>query len=74
MSFADDREQLLAETGTWATGGKCKIKKTRPYVGNPAIDRTNSLGRLVRYAPFIVVLFLAGRFYLYFKLGPSYAM
>jgi hypothetical protein len=26
-------------------------------VGKPAIDRTNSFGRLVRYAPFIVVLF-----------------
>jgi hypothetical protein len=62
MSFVDRREQLLAEAGTWVKCDTCKIKKNRPYVGNPAIDRTNYLGRLVRNAPFIVVLFLAGRF------------
>jgi hypothetical protein len=44
MSFADRREQLLAEAGRWVKGGMCKVKKKRPYVGNPAIDRTNSLG------------------------------
>jgi hypothetical protein len=55
MSFADRREQLLAEAGRWVKGGTCKIKESA-YVGKPAFDRTNSLGRLVKYAPFIDVL------------------
>jgi hypothetical protein len=28
MSFADRREQLLAETGMWVKGGTCKIKES----------------------------------------------
>jgi hypothetical protein len=28
MSFADRREQLLAEAGRWVKGGTCKIKES----------------------------------------------
>jgi hypothetical protein len=123
MSFVDRWEQLLAEAGRWDKGSTCKIKNRPMWKSLPLIAPI--LGRLVRYAPFIVVLFhrpwrriwstfahalpairvgepqlmcvfllylisgeeralfpmrkvrpflcLAGRFYLYFELSPSYA-
>jgi hypothetical protein len=57
MSFADRQEQLLAERLVGGLRAARAIQKNRSYVEKPAINRTNSLESLLRYAPFIVVLF-----------------
>jgi hypothetical protein len=54
MSFVDCREQLSAEAGRWVKEDMCKIRGSI-IMGKPTSNRTISLGRLVRYAPFIVV-------------------